>query len=124
MERSELSLVFCDNPFIQRLNREWREKDRPTDVLSFPAAEPAELEAHRRDPGANPLVLGDIVISLDVVHERVGEADETREIARLLIHGIVHLLGHDHEQDNEAVRMERLEGELLEGVETHFHMNT
>ena len=124
MERSELSLVFCDEPFIWRLNREWRGKDRPTDVLSFPAAEPADVDAHRRNPEANPLVLGDIVISLDVVHERVGEEEEMREILRLMVHGLVHLLGHDHEQDDEADRMERFEGELLEVVETHFHMNT
>lgn len=124
MERSELSLVFCDNAFIRDLNRQWRGKDRPTDVLSFPGAEPAELERHRKDPEANPLILGDIVISLDVVHERVGEDGEMQEIVRLLIHGLAHLMGGDHENDADAARMEAVEGELAGVVATHFHLNT
>lgn len=124
LEKSELSLVFCDNTFIQNLNRQWRQKDRPTDVLSFPAAEPAEVERHRKDPEQNPLVLGDVVISLDVVHERVGEEGEIHEIARLLVHGIVHLIGHDHENDADAERMETVEREILEVISTQFHLNT
>jgi len=124
LEKSELSLVFCDNAFIQDLNRQWRQKDRPTDVLSFPAAEPAEVERHRKAPEKNPLVLGDVVISLDVVHERVGEDGETQEIARLLVHGIVHLIGHDHENDADAERMETIEREILDVISTQFHLNT
>ncbi len=124
MERSELSLVLCDNAFIHELNLQWRGKDRPTDVLSFSGAEPAAIERHRRDPEANPLVLGDIVISLDVVHERVGDDGEIQEIIRLLIHGLVHLMGSDHVNDADAARMEAVEEELAGVVATHFHLNT
>lgn len=124
MERSELSVVLCDNAFIHDLNRQWRQKDRPTDVLSFPAADAAEIDAHRQEPDGHPLVLGDVVISLDVVHERVGEAGEIQEISRLLVHGITHLLGHDHEKDDDAQKMEIVEKELWGLISTQFHLNT
>ncbi|MBU1070206.1 rRNA maturation RNase YbeY [Myxococcota bacterium] len=124
LEKSELSVVLCDNAFIQDLNRQWRQKDRPTDVLSFPAAEVAEVEAHRRDPDGHPLVLGDVVISLDVVHERVGEDGEIQEISRLLVHGITHLMGYDHINDADAKRMETVEKELWGVISTQFHLNT
>ncbi len=124
LEKSELSIVFCDNAFIRNLNQQWRQKDQPTDVLSFPGAEPAEIGRHRRDPEGSPLVLGDVVISLDVVHERVGEEGEMQEIARLLVHGIVHLIGHDHINDDDAERMETIEQEILGVISTQFHLNT
>jgi len=93
-------------------------------VLSFPAAEVAEVEAHRRDPDGHPLVLGDVVISLDVVHERVGEDGEIQEISRLLVHGITHLMGYDHINDADAKRMETVEKELWGVISTQFHLNT
>ncbi len=118
MEGSDLSIVLCDNAFIHELNRQWRGKDKPTDVLSFPGATPEEIQRHRRAPDEVPLALGDVVISLDVVHERVGEEPdaEMKEITRLLVHGIVHLMGHDHEKEAEAARMERMEREILSAL--------
>lgn len=118
LEKSDLSVVLCDNAFIQDLNRQWRKKDAPTDVLSFAAATPDEIQRHRKNPDAFPLVLGDVVISLDIVHERVGDepAAEMQEITRLLVHGIVHLMGYDHEEDTQAQRMERLERDILSAM--------
>lgn len=118
MEKSDLSIVLCDNAFIHDLNRQWRQKDKPTDVLSFPGAAPEEIQRHRRDPDAVPLALGDVVINLDVVHERVGDepTSEMEEIVRLLVHGVAHLMGHDHEKTADAVRMERLEREILSAL--------
>lgn len=95
----EVSLLLTEDAEIQALNRDWRGKDKPTDVLSFPAS---ELDAP---------FLGDIAVSLGVA-----QADaETRGIAltqhlsHLLIHGLMHLLGHDHKDDTEAAEMEALE---------------
>lgn len=77
-----------------------------------------EIQRHRHAPDAIPLVLGDVVINLDIVHERVGVGfdAEIKEIQRLLVHGVVHLIGHDHETDAEAARMERVEQEILSAL--------
>jgi probable rRNA maturation factor len=108
LEDTELSLVLCDDAFIQDLNRDYRGKDTPTDVLSFSQreGEDADLE----DP-----VLGDVVISLSTAMrqaEELGHTVET-ELVVLLVHGILHLLGHDHERPEEARVMADAEAELL-----------
>ena len=81
----ELSLVVCSDAAIQRLNAQWRGKDAPTDVLSFPQDD--------------DVVLGDLVVSLDTCARQAAERDYTvRDEARvLLVHGLLHLLGYDHE---------------------------
>lgn len=94
---SEVSLVFCDDDFIAELNRQYRGKRGPTDVLSFSLTEGEEIASP--DPG-EPSGLGDIVISLD---RAVAQANEyeialEEELARLAIHGLLHLLGYDHEE--------------------------
>ncbi|MCB1490709.1 MAG: rRNA maturation RNase YbeY [Rhodobiaceae bacterium] len=107
---AEVSVVLTDDAAVQRLNADYRGKDSPTNVLSFP-----------QDPGAGavppgmPLPLGDIVISRPTV---VREADEQGlafddHLAHLAIHGFLHLLGYDHLTDEEAHRMEALETRLL-----------
>lgn len=104
----ELSVVLCDDAFIQPLNRDWRGKDRPTDVLSF-----AQREGEEADPDDD--VLGDVVISLQTAARQAEERGHTldHEVRVLLVHGVLHLLGYDHEQDDEAEEMEALERELL-----------
>ena len=96
--KNELSLLFCDDPFIKKLNRTYRKKNRPTDVLAF-----------EQDPIGDPppRVLGDIIISLETV-ERNCQADRRlmrSEIDLLLCHGLLHLLGYDHgtPRDREAM---------------------
>ena len=97
--KGEVAVLLTNNAEIQDLNRDWRGKDKPTDVLSFPA-----------DPMDEPF-LGDIAVALGVTQDDA----ETRGIAldqrlsHLLIHGLLHLLGHDHKDDTEAAEMEALE---------------
>lgn len=105
----ELSILFVDDKEIHALNREYRKKDKPTDVLSFPMRE-GEFG------GINPDLLGDVVISLDTAKRQAEEMGETleEELNFLLTHGILHLLGFDHEgTPSEARRMQAKEREIL-----------
>ena len=104
---SELSLMLVSDSVMRRLNRDWRGRDRPTDVLSF---------AQREGPGGAPDgLLGDVVISVDTARRQAAERAEplAHELDRLLIHGVLHLLGYDHERSpTEARRMQRRERQL------------
>ena len=95
---AEVSVTFCDNAVIQRLNAEYRQKDAPTDVLSFPL-EDGEEEAWEGDVR----LLGDIVISYERARQQASELghDVEREIAFLTVHSVLHLLGYDHERSPE-----------------------
>ncbi|MDA8388141.1 MAG: rRNA maturation RNase YbeY [Nitrospiraceae bacterium] len=100
---------------MRRLNRDWRGVDRPTDVLSFPFHEREELRALPAGM-KNPFILGEIVICPEVAAKNAKDAGLglEDEIRRLLIHGYLHLLGHDHEAGGqEARRMRKKERELL-----------
>lgn len=96
---SELSLAFVDNDAIAKLNKKYRRKAKPTDVLSFPAETTANGTA----------LLGDVVVSIDQAREQAKAGGWTlaQEIDRLLIHGIVHLLGYDHERSPKDARIMR-----------------
>jgi probable rRNA maturation factor len=96
--KGELSVLFCGDSRMRRLNREFRRQDRTTDVLAFPAAAGA--------------LLGDIVVSVPYAARQARKRGEpsAREIERLLVHGYLHLLGFDHETD--AGEMEALEAAL------------
>lgn len=98
----ELSVLVTTDEHIQQLNKQWRGKDTATDVLSF-----------AQDP--NTQVLGDIVFSLDTAKRqaREGKRALSDEITRLMAHGLLHLLGHDHEEPDEARRMAQAEVALL-----------
>src|SRR5262249_14459763 len=101
---AELSLLLVSDAVMRRLNRDWRGAGRPTDVLSF---------AHAEGPGgARAGLLGDVVISVDTARRQAAEraAPLGAELDRLLIHGVLHLLGYDHERSAaEARRMQRRE---------------
>lgn len=106
---AELSLLLVSDPVMRTLNRDWRGKDRPTDVLSF-----AQRDG---DAGAPEQMLGDVVISVDTARRQAAERGESlvRESERLLIHGVLHLLGYDHEVSvQEARRMQRRERALAQ----------
>lgn len=107
----ELSVLLCDDATIHPLNRDWRGKDRPTDVLSFSQCE------QRPEPGASEM-LGDVIISLETARSQAESRGHalTHEVRVLLVHGICHLLGYDHERDDEAEVMEARERELLVGL--------
>jgi len=106
LEGAELSLYVTDDQEIRELNRTYRKKDRPTDVLSFPLGEKAE----------GYLLLGDVVISQDAAERQAKELGHSlkEEIKRLAVHGLIHLLGYDHEKGGEEERRFRaLEEEIL-----------
>jgi probable rRNA maturation factor len=112
-----LSVSFVGDATMRRLNREHRGKDRTTDVLSFPQYEP--FAAPTRAAGGEPeLLLGDIVVSLDVAARQAAEYDAAldAEIERLLVHGLLHLLGHDHEEPRERAAMRREERRLAAAI--------
>lgn len=111
----ELGILIVNDRRMRVLNRTYREKDRPTDVLSFPLQ--LELRSGAR-PGV-PLLLGDVVISAETARRqaRAQAVPLRRELARLLIHGMLHLLGHDHELPDEARRMRRLENRLMRRIQ-------
>lgn len=112
-----LSLSFVGDAAMRRLNHEHRGKDRTTDVLSFPLHEPFAVPK-RAGPGEPELLLGDIIISVDVAARQAAAYDASlqREIERLLIHGVLHLLGHDHEEPRERARMLREERRLAAAI--------
>lgn len=106
---AELSVRLCGDGAIRALNRDWRAKDKPTDVLSF--------EQGAR-PGMGAVHVGDIVISLPTAARQAEERghDLATEVRVLVVHGVVHLIGYDHEDDDEAEVMEALERRVLAAV--------
>jgi probable rRNA maturation factor len=102
---AEVSLVFCDEAFIHALNRDYRGKDRPTDVLSFP-----------QDPTSG--ILGDVVISVPTAQRQAVEHGHSlaAEVEWLFLHSLLHLLGYDHETDEDAEEMDRRARDVQEKV--------
>ncbi len=97
---AELSVTICDNRHIRELNREYRGKDKHTDVLSFPMYDGGAFDVGECISGA---MLGDIVISLERAKEQAVEIGHSyvREVAFLTVHSTLHLLGYDHERSRE-----------------------
>ena len=119
-----VDLLLTDNEGIHAMNREFRDIDRPTDVLSFPNVDyekPADFDGIEQyaedyfDPETGELCLGDIVISIDKVYEQAKEYGHAplREFAFLVAHSMLHLLGYDHMEPQEAEVMERKQEEIL-----------
>lgn len=108
MPRAELSILLCDDAFIRDLNAQWRQKDEPTDVLSFAMGEGDSAEV-------NPDLLGDIVISVETAATQAAALGLTldQEIRVLLVHGLLHLLGYDHVDPADAPEMRAKENQLL-----------
>jgi probable rRNA maturation factor len=109
----EVGVRLVDGGTIQGLNRDWRGRDKPTNVLSFPLGDPGPVD----DPDF-PWLIGDIVMSFDTVTAesiRDGKSLE-HHVAHLAIHAALHLIGHDHEDEAEADAMEAVEVKLLAGL--------
>src|SRR5687768_9045997 len=102
----EIVVMLADDETIRSLNRDWRKIDRPTNVLSFPAA---------KTPGIEPLMLGDIVIAYETLARECEEEDRVflHHLAHLAVHGFLHLMGYDHQNDSDADAMEQLETVIL-----------
>jgi probable rRNA maturation factor len=108
----ELSLVLGDDTLVRTLNRAWRGQDKPTNVLSFGVGEDGP-----RPPGA-PLLLGDVVLAFETVAAEATAQEKplADHLAHLVVHGVLHLMGFDHEAAAEAARMEALEISILAGL--------
>ena len=108
LQEAELSILLCDDGTIHPLNRDYRGKDKPTDVLSF-----AQREGEFAFIDDN--LLGDVIISMDTTIRQATERQHSveTELRVLLVHGILHLLGYDHIEDDEAEVMEAKEREIL-----------
>jgi probable rRNA maturation factor len=108
---SEISVVLSDDEHIRELNKHHRNMDKPTNVLSFPAA---RIKA----PAGAPRFLGDIVLAFETVEREAREEEKPLEnhISHLVVHGVLHLLGYDHEDEDEANLMESRERQILSGL--------
>jgi probable rRNA maturation factor len=113
---SEVSLLIADDMTVRELNRQYRATDAPTDVLSFSQTEGEEFALPE---DASPH-LGDVIISLDTARRQAAEASVPlqSELEHLVVHGILHLLGYDHEEPDDAERM-RLHEDAILGAAVH-----
>ncbi len=111
-KEGEIALLFTDDQSIAEINADWRATNKPTNVLSFPASPDMPV------PDGEPRPLGDIVLSHGVIAREAAEQGKTLHdhTAHLIVHGVLHLLGFDHETDEEASEMERLETNILKGL--------
>ena len=109
-EPSEISLVLADDDFVHILNRDYRGKDKPTNVLSFENAD--------KPPQGQPWLAGDIIIAYQTVLKEAKEQDKTfcAHLAHLLIHGTLHLQGYDHLNARQAKKMESLETKIMKNL--------
>ncbi|MDP2839356.1 MAG: rRNA maturation RNase YbeY [Syntrophales bacterium] len=116
---SEVSLLLVDDDQIREINKNYLQKDRPTNVISFAMTEGAFGDVH-------PEILGDIIISVETAARdaMACDIDFMDEVEFLLIHGLLHLLGYNHEnvESNEAKKMKKLERELF-FLRRHYHLD-
>jgi len=121
---AEMGLTITDDATIQEMNRQYRGVDAPTDVLSFPLLEPWEVRPQKAQPPPGPkfvappdgvLHLGDVVVSLPRAREQAAEFGHSleRELSYLIVHGILHLLGYDHQEPHEQQEMREREETIL-----------
>ncbi len=124
---AQVNLLITDDEGIREYNRDYRDIDRPTDVLSFPMIDfekeadfsvVDENEAEYFDPESGELILGDIIISADKVKEQADKYghSEKREFAFLVAHSLLHLCGYDHMKEEEAKVMEKKQEEVLKAL--------
>lgn len=112
LPEAELSVLLCDDALIRELNAKWRGVDAPTDVLSFPQVQGAPQDGD---------VLGDVVISMETAARHAAEVGHALadEVCVLLVHGLLHLLGHDHHATDEARKMAAEEARVLAALGLH-----
>ncbi len=108
---AELAVMLTDDSGIRTLNNNWRGIDKPTNVLSFPALQPAG----GRESDDAPRMLGDIAIAYETTRREADEEQKpfSHHLSHLAVHGFLHLVGYDHEKDGEAEVMESLERDIL-----------
>ena len=104
---AELAVTLADDERVRSLNAEWRDKDEPTNVLTFPAVEPDET--------ADAPMLGDVILAFETVEREAREQGKplADHVRHLVVHGVLHLFGYDHLEDDEAEEMEAIETRAL-----------
>jgi probable rRNA maturation factor len=109
-DRIEISLVLSDDAEVRELNRDYRNQDKPTNVLSF-----AALDEDSPIPPDGPILLGDVIIAFTTTRsEAIAEHKSIEHhLSHLVVHGVLHLLGYDHMEEDEAECMEQLERSIL-----------
>lgn len=109
--RTSLSILLTDDAEMRKLNAGWRAKDKPTNVLSFPSE-------NAIDPARPPAYLGDVALGLATCKREAREQKKTLadHVTHLTVHGVLHLLGYDHMDDDQAEAMEPLETQILAGM--------
>ncbi|MDO5555273.1 MAG: rRNA maturation RNase YbeY [Clostridia bacterium] len=107
-----INIVLTNPQHIKKINKEYRNIDKETDVLSFPMFEKEELEKRK---SLNPDILGDIVISIDKVKKQAEEYEHSfeRELSYMAVHGFYHLMGYDHIKENDKIIMRQKEENIL-----------
>jgi probable rRNA maturation factor len=107
---AELAIMLTDDTGIRTLNNNWRGVDKPTNVLSFPALQPTAGA-----PADAPRMLGDIAIAYETTRKEADDEEKPfdHHLSHLAVHGFLHLIGYDHENDDDAEAMEDLEREIL-----------
>jgi len=108
---AEIAVMLTDDAGIRTLNSNWRGIDKPTNVLSFPALRPTASA-----PADAPRMLGDIAIAYETTRKEADDEEKPfdHHLSHLAVHGFLHLIGYDHEKDDDAEAMEALEREILE----------
>lgn len=133
LKAGEVSIVLASDERVQALNREWRGQDKPTNVLSFPGGDPDDFEEDEDEDedssedaedeeedyeGPPPLQLGDVILAWPCVRREAEEQGKpvAAHMSHLVVHGMLHLLGYDHEEEEQAGIMEGLEVAILRGL--------
>lgn len=112
----DMSIVLADDQTVRVLNRDYRDKDKPTNVLSFAATEGDDFLITEEDPDSSGHAYGDIIVALETMQRESVEQNKTLHdhSAHLITHGVLHLLGFDHVNGEDAEEMEELEREILD----------
>ncbi len=120
----EIAVKFSDSEEVQALNRDFRDKDKPTNILSFPQTPPDILIALSTSVGGAAAgddaeaILGDMILAYEVCRDEASDKgiSLSEHVTHLIVHGTLHLLGYDHIEESEAIDMEALETEILAGL--------
>jgi probable rRNA maturation factor len=117
----EIAVRLASDDEVRTLNRQYRQKDKPTNVLSFPMVQPDLLETVTQNSDDGEVILGDIILAYGVCAAEAAERGISIEdhASHLIVHGVLHLLGYDHMDDAEAEAMEEMERAALASLDLH-----
>lgn len=116
VQPSEVNILLTDDAEMRKLNKQYRGFDKSTNVLSFPSLDAKEISALLKDKTQQtPIILGDIALAFEAIQHESQEQKKSfaQHLVHLVVHGTLHLLGYDHDNDEDALKMESLEIEIL-----------